>query len=359
MQRIIFPLLVIFITLACQHQPQQAVETNVDATSFVVAYYNVENLFDTIDDTRFWDEEFTPNGKKHWDSKRYHTKLDRIAEVLSHIDTQDLPWLIGLEEVENRAVLEDLIQTKALARGKYAIIHQDSPDFRGIDNAILYRRDKVKLLHEEIIPVTMPFDIAMAGNKLITTRDIVYARFLVAEADTLHMFVNHWTSMYYGETETMPHRAFCGRVLRKHIQPILNSNSKANIVMGGDFNEYVAKPGIVDNLQTDTIYSSIVNNHIYNMAHYAKRYRQERGSYHYKGYWGFLDHILINGAMLNGESSLQTTWDAMRVFDSEMVLNYYNNKYGKGSRPNRSYVRDDYKGGYSDHLPIYVRLHLK
>lgn len=345
---------------ACNNAPTQQNKAqdkaHADAHAFKIMYYNVENLFDTIDDPRFHDDEFTPHAEKQWNTQRYRAKQRQLASVIEAIGQGELPWIIGLEEVENDRVLRDLVAEPALAPAAYAIIHKDSPDFRGIDNAILYRGDKLKLLYDEIIPVTMPAKIASVDGKPMSTRDIVYARFLVAEKDTLHVFVNHWTSMYYGKEETMPHRAYCGRVLRQHVMPILQKNPHASIVMGGDFNEYVDAPGILDNLKADTNYAVLDNDKVYNLAHYAATRRQMEGTYNYRGQWGFLDHILVSGAMLNGQAAICTALDGMQVFKHDMVLNHYNNKYGKGTRPNRTYVHHDYKGGYSDHLPVVLNV---
>ena len=149
-----------------------------------IMFYNVENLFDTADDPSTADDEFTPRGKKHWTKAKYTDKLLKIAEVIDSVGDKELPCIVGLAEVENRWVLEDLTQKTALADGNYGIVHQDSPDRRGIDVALLYRKDCFELLEADFLRLSFPEDTT------IRTRDILYASG-VLDSDTLHFFVCH------------------------------------------------------------------------------------------------------------------------------------------------------------------------
>ena len=121
-----------------------------------IMFYNVENLFDTADDPSTADDEFTPRGKKHWTKAKYTDKLLKIAEVIDSVGDKELPCIVGLAEVENRWVLEDLTQKTALADGNYGIVHQDSPDRRGIDVALLYRKDCFELLEADFLRLSFP-----------------------------------------------------------------------------------------------------------------------------------------------------------------------------------------------------------
>ncbi|OYT15416.1 MAG: hypothetical protein B7C24_13170 [Bacteroidetes bacterium 4572_77] len=321
---------------------------------FTIVFYNVENLFDTIAIDGKMDEEFTPNSKKKWDSKKYHHKLKQLATVIDSIGGAYLPDVVALEEVENLAVLQDLVKQKSIAAADYQIIHYESPDFRGIDNALLYNPQSFKVLQQEAIPITMPDSIGTLGNHPITTRDILYVKGIVRENDTIHILVNHWTSMYFGEEETVPHRRYCAYVAQEKIAAIKDENPNAKIILGGDLNEDAFGPAMLAEIKPDTInYNNPKSDRMYNLAHYLYTVKA-KGSYNYKGVWGILDHIIISGNLLNSNSSIYTTAHRIDVFDSPMVLNYYNNSYGKGNRPNRSYAGNNYYGGFSDHLPIYL-----
>lgn len=334
--------------------PQTPSENKKDIDVQIV-FYNVENLFDTIDAEGKWDEEFTPGGAKKWDTQKYQTKLLNLASVIDSIGQNRLPDIIGLEEVENRAVLEDLVNQEALKKAQYSIIHYESPDFRGIDNALLYKSDVFEVIHKQAIPVTMPKEIELIGDHALTTRDHLYVKGILHRTDTLHLFVNHWTSMYYGEEETIPHRNYCAQVLRYYVDSIFEKNPNANIVIGGDLNEDVFAQAYLQHLKADTVFDPIQNNRLYNLS-YPLFTLKGKGTYNFRGEWGVLDHIIVSGALLNKVNPTFTKIDWAHTFDSDLVMNYYNNRHGKGKRPNRSYGGDNYYGGFSDHLPVYLNL---
>ncbi|UCG28258.1 MAG: hypothetical protein JSV24_02540, partial [Bacteroidales bacterium] len=200
------------------------------ADEFLIVFYNVENLFDTENDPAILDDEFTPDSEKMWDAERYEKKLDDIAEVLGSIRKRDLPEIIGLCEVENRKVLEDLINAKKLRREEFGIVHQDSPDARGIDVALLYRKERFKILAQKVLPVDFPFDT-------IRTRDILYVKGETGDPETFHVFVNHWSSRTEGDKTTERRRIYAAVSLRKSVDSILNFEPDAKIIIMGDFND--------------------------------------------------------------------------------------------------------------------------
>lgn len=346
----------IFLATSCDNNEQSGL--NSELKDLTIAYYNVENLFDTIDAPDKWDEEFTPDSPKEWNTEKYLKKLTNLAVVFDSIGGKELPAIIGLEEVENRAVLEDLIKQEVLAAANYQIIHHESPDFRGIDNALLYNPEIFEVLHQEAIPVNMPKDIAYINDNEVTSRDILYVKGKVFGSSIIHVFVNHWTSMYRGEKETIPHRDYCALVLKNKINEILQEDPEANIIAGGDLNENVFAPAVNKVIQADTLFQDMDNAKMYNLSHYLFT-QKGKGTYNFKGEWGVLDHILVSGNLLNNNNSIFTDKDWLQTFDSDLVLNYYNNKYGTGSRPNRTYAGPKYFGGFSDHLAIYLHLKVK
>jgi len=174
-----------------------------------IMFYNVENLFDTIDDPLITDEEFTPEGKKQWTIERYQKKLNDIATVISSVNENNFPVIAGLCEIENRTILEDLIKTDALKSINYKIVHEDSPDSRGIDVGLIYNSDKFTYLSHKSIPIN-------TGTKY-KVRDILYTKGILYEEDTIHLFVNHWKSRSGGQAETEPQRIICAETLRKKL----------------------------------------------------------------------------------------------------------------------------------------------
>lgn len=341
---------------SCQPTETKTKSDNQDI--FTVAFYNVENLFDTVHELNKVDEEFTPNSPKKWNTEKYNQKLQNIASVIDSIGGKTYPDIVGLIEVENRAVLEDLVAQPSIKDANYQIIHYESPDFRGIDNALLYNPESFEVLFQKAIPVNMPDTIKNITGVDITTRDILYVKGLVHKRDTLHLFVNHWTSMYYGEEETVPHRKYCAIVLKHEIDSIMAMNPNAQIVAGGDLNEDVFGPAVNGILNPDTLYDQSSSNRLYDLSYYLFT-QKRKGTYNYRGVWGTLDHMIISGQLLNVNNSIYTTKDMAYTFDSPMVMNEYNNKNGKGIRPNRSYGGDNYYGGYSDHLAVYLQFHIK
>ena len=173
-----------------------------------LVFYNVENLFDYFDDPDTRDEEFLPEGKRHWTKRRYEDKLQKIAKTIIATGGWEPPALVGLCEIENRYVLEGLTSFTPLKPIGYEIVHQDSPDKRGIDVALFYRPEKFQLIDYTYHPVNFPFEPESR------TRDILHAVGILPGQDTLHLFVNHWPSKYGGALETIPKRHGCSKAFK-------------------------------------------------------------------------------------------------------------------------------------------------
>ena len=308
-----------------------------------IMFYNVENLFDTADDPSTADDEFTPRGKKHWTKAKYTDKLLKIAEVIDSVGDKELPCIIGLAEVENRWVLEDLTQKTALADGNYGIVHQDSPDRRGIDVALLYRKDCFELLETDFLRLSFPEDTT------IRTRDILYASG-VLDSDTLHFFVCHFPSMIGGEKQSEWRRERAASTVRHKVDSLLAVQSRAGIVIMGDLNGKANTPA-QKVLGTKSSDKKPRCKDLYNTGYYLLK--KNYGSYRYKGNWQTIDHLILSGALLDGHS----VWKADRrltVFSAPFLLE--EDKTYFGYKPCPTYRGPRYVGGYSDHLPIYIDL---
>lgn len=313
-------------------------------------FYNAENLFDTFDDSLKIDESFLPTGDHHWTPTKYYKKINNISKVITAIGQWQLPEIIGICEIENRKVIEDLTKKTALKKYKYRIIHKESPDRRGIDVGFLYRPDKFFPITYEAIRVKFPFD----ANK--PTRDILYVKGRNIYKDTLHIFINHWPSRWGGQTETDRKRKFAASVLRGKIDSIFSSEKKPNIIIMGDLNDYPTNNSVVKVLKAKIDFTNnqiFKPDELYNLAWYLQEVKG-KGSHKHHGEWGVLDQIIVSGSLLNSKNKIHTNPDNVHVFEAPFLLEVDNNYTGE--KPFRTYIGFKFHDGYSDHLPVYIDL---
>lgn len=328
----------LYIVLFCLLGEQAGGQT------YRVVFYNVENLFDIKDDPFTEDEEFTPAGAKHWTEHRYLDKLSHLAKALNQAGGDELPAFIGLAEIENRDVVNDLIQQPALNAGSYGVVHRDSPDPRGIDVAFLYRPALFHLLDTACFEITFPQDTTLK------TRDILYVSGKVGK-DILHFFVGHFPSMYGGEAKSEWKRVRAACILRQKVDSIRQIDPGAKIVIMGDFNGKAdTKAQKALGVQSSE-QAKLISGELYNTGYYLlyKGY----GSYRYRGTWQTLDHIIVSGTLLQGKKGLQAE-KRLTVFSAPFLLEE-DRKYS-GHKPLPTYRGPRYYGGYSDHLPVYLDL---
>ena len=308
----------------------QVYENNDSYEELFTVFYNLENLFDTIDSPQSNDSEFLPNSKKQWNSYRYNHKLRQLGKVFSNLahykNNNNMPDIIGLCEVENRLVIEDLLKTPAFSNQDYTIVHQDSPDSRGIDCALLFS-NKFKLLKYDFISIKN-------SNEKRPTRDIVYVK-LAFKDEIINVFVNHWPSRWGGQAETNHKRLFAAKVLKDYLQSNI-SNAEYTLIMG-DFNDYPFN---------ESIAKVLVSNDFINLM--ATDLVSGKGSYNFRGNWNWLDQIIISKNFKNSDIQLLSYGSFQRDF----ML--YENSKGE-VYPSRSFGGDTWYGGFSDHLPIYFK----
>lgn len=311
-----------------------------------VVFYNVENLYDTIDDPVVNDNEFLPDSRKAWTQERYLRKLQDIAAVMNEAGGGNPPSLIGLCEVENRQVLEDFVITGRMKRGRYGIVHQDSPDGRGIDVAFLYQRGRFTVKGHEVVRVMLP------QRTRLSTRDILYVWGDTKEGDELHIFVSHWPSRVGGVQQTENHRLAAADVLRGKTDSLFRVNKDIRIIIMGDFNDTPRDKSIKETLGAlhpdEMIHPSLVN------LMYPAHIRDE-GSYYYAGSFDMLDHVIVSSGLMTG-NGLTVSKEEGFVFIRDWIT--YTNAQGH-KVPNRTYVGDRYTGGISDHFPVGFTLIFK
>jgi endonuclease/exonuclease/phosphatase family metal-dependent hydrolase len=315
--------------------------------SITIIFYNVENLFDIYNDPNTNDEEFLPESPKQWDEEKYKKKIAGLAKVLSSVNEKELPSLIGLAEVENKKVLEDLIASPKLKKGEYGIIHFDSRDERGIDVALLYDKDEIQIVDSKAIPVIFGFDIQDV------TRDILYAKCKFTGGDIYHVFVNHWPSRSPDEQESEIKRITAAVALRKEVDNILNFENNARIIIMGDFNDEPTNKSVMQILSASNKRKNINFRDLYNMM-YDLHNTLNEGSITYRDNWQMFDQIIVSPVLLNKGTGYSLSYGDGKVYKGEEVLSL--DPRTKLAVPDRTYGGNSYLGGVSDHLPVYVIL---
>lgn len=313
-----------------------------DEAKETIAFYNVENLFDTVDDPENGgDNEFLPTAPKQWTMERYIHKLNNIGKVIEGIG---FPIIMGVSEVENGQVMEDLTKIEALADHPYSYVHEESPDHRGIDVGLLYQPAFFEVLEWETIEVDIPDPVI----EDYTTRDILLVKGQM-EATTIYIFVVHWPSRSGGTEKSEFRRIFVAEVLKDAIDQLQTTTPDASIIIMGDFNDEPTNRSIKEVLAVQAKGTTIDAQSLYNCT--STLDAAGEGSYNYQGNWQMIDQIITTGNLVQPDNPIQVT--DFKVFKDEMLLfNHPNN----GPTPDRTYGGDQYYGGFSDHLAVYVEI---
>ncbi|GHU86751.1 endonuclease [Bacteroidia bacterium] len=338
-------------------------------TSYRIAFYNVENLFDYFDDTLKNDNAFTPRGMNNWTKLRYESKLKNLYKVITALNAD----IIGLCEIENKKVLLDLTRGTPLRNNNYGFIHYESADSRGIDVAMIYRKDRIKILESKPIHFIIPPDT------ISKTRDFLYAKMLLYEHnfnklnnsanynsyfDTLHLIICHFPSKYGGLMATKDKRMQAGKLVRSVVDSIyFNANipqkyqnsihsyeNFLNILIMGDFNDEATDESILYGIGAiceDTL--NLHNDDIINLNCFTKN---SCGTHKYQDTWSFIDQIMVSSALFKGTNNLSLKTKFTTIFDASFLL-MRDDKYF-GVKPFRTYLGMKYQGGYSDHLPVFI-----
>ncbi|WP_296381880.1 endonuclease [Winogradskyella sp.] len=312
--------------------------TNNNYTPYTIAFYNIENLFDIENDPQTNDDDFLPTSAKRWTSKRYQNKLRKLGSVISKIGeeyTEIAPVLIGLAEVENKKVLSDLVRSKNLIKEEYSYIHYDSSDERGIDVALLYKSDIFKIENSEAFSVYMQDE----SGKQDYTRDILLVQGTLHN-ESLNIIVNHWSSRREGEKETEFKRLTASNKVNSIIKTLKKENPNTKIVVMGDFN---------DNPNNTSITLMEKESELYNP--FKTVWSRDKGSQNYDFQWNLFDQILFSTNFFDAKNSALAFHNA-DVFNTKFLTQYHGKYKGQ---PFRTYVGKKYKGGYSDHFPVYIQ----
>lgn len=317
----------------------------------MIAFWNVENLYDTIDDPAVKDEEFLPSSKNAWTAQRYETKLKNTAHVILEMNNGRGPDILGMAEVENRGVLLDLTTKTDLKKQKYGIVHYDSPDQRGIDVALIYKEKSFKVLSSASVPVLLP-----QGPKDTAaprpTRDILVVRGILNKKDTICILVNHWPSRLGGTEESEHKRIAAARVVQAIYDSLNKLYPRPEIITMGDFNDEPNNTSL-RYLKWNDYYSHLAYgtevNIFCNLMDSIKT--SGDGTHYYKKEKSCLDQILITPNLKE-----QKSYYVARAFIFKPDWMFDEVYKGDGLSPKRTWAGSRYIGGYSDHLPVYTIL---
>lgn len=309
-----------------------------------IAFYNLENLFDTVRDTTINDESFTPKGSVGWSEEKYQNKLENMSSILPKIGTnehvQSPPAIIGVCEIENRKVLEDLVNMPSLKPYNYKIVQFDSPDERGIDTALLYRGDLFKLQDAKAFKTILP----NADDK---TRDILLVSGQLG-GERMHFLVNHWPSRSGGEKRSMPNRVAAAENLRAIVRAIQADEPSAKIITMGDFNDDPISPSIAKTLGAIGKKQKLTKTtDLYNP--FYDFYKKGYGTTAWRDSWSLFDMLIFTNTLNTSKSGWKYV-SANRYTPKKIIQT--SGKF-KGY-PKRTHSFGRYLNGYSDHFPVYL-----
>ncbi|MGE0076844.1 MAG: endonuclease/exonuclease/phosphatase family protein [Bacteroidales bacterium] len=309
-----------------------------------IGFYNLENLFDTIPGPN--DTEFTPDGANKYTSERYWHKINHMADVISQIGTEMFPGgpaILGISEIENRAVVEDLVNSAKLKPSNYSIVHYDSPDRRGVDVALIYRPEFFSVTSTRSVRLRMEEDTSFR------TRDQLVVDGLL-NGEQIHVIVNHWPSRSGGEKRSMPKRMAAAKLTKSIVDSLQKAEPNAKIIIMGDLNDDPDCASIVDGLGAKGSSKKLKKGELFNAM--FPLYKEGLGTLAYRDSWNLFDNLIITQSLINED---KTNW----VFFKAKIFNksFLQQPSGQfAGYPFRTYVSGNFTGGYSDHFPVYLFL---
>lgn len=333
-------LFLLLVSFGLQAQQQKA-------RAGLIAFYNLENLFDTIDTPDVLDEEFTPDGPNRWNSRKYLEKINNMALAISRIGEDDGwkggPAVIGVSEIENRSVLEDLVAHPLLKESNYQIVHYDSPDRRGVDVALLYRPAFFRVTSSDS-PVLEIYDDK--GERVYTRDQLVVSG--IFDGEPMHFIVNHWPSRGGGEATTRPRRDAAAALARHLVDSLMAMDGNAKIFVMGDLNDDPTDESLRKYLRAGGDPDKLKEGELFNTMY--PLFKKGVGSLYYRDGVNLFDQIIITPALLGNDYSSYRFYRA-RVFNASFLLQKDGQYKGY---PLRSFVGNVWQGGFSDHFPVYV-----
>ncbi len=309
-----------------------------------IMFYNVENLFDIYHDSLKEDNDFLPGGLMRWNLTRYKKKISSLEKTIVAAGEWNTPSVIAFCEVENRNILEDLINNTYLSKYNYRIIHEESPDRRGIDVCLIYKSSDADVLY---YVYWIPKEVDRMN---FNSRSVLYTKLKIS-ADTVHLIVNHWPSRRGGVLAGESNRQQIASMVRQKVDSIIKSDlSGPRIIILGDFN---CTPD--DKVIKSLISSTDTSSNLINLSESSGD--RGLGTYRYSGTWEMVDQVIVSGSLLSGKKGLYTEPCLMQIFKPDFLMK--KDPKFPGSTPFSTYKGYKYQGGFSDHLPILLDLKIR
>lgn len=321
-------------------QPTTFTPPDTGPRTATVAFYNLENLFDTQDDPAINDQDFLPTSDLKWDETRYRAKLANMASVIEQLGSDNGPDVLGVCEVENKRVLQDLVSQPALVSRRYQFVHFDSPDPRGIDVALIYKPDRFQPTAQRAVPVTLP-DTTMG------TRDVLLVKGKL-NGEPITFIVNHWPSRRSGPI-SLRRRYAVADMVRGLVDAELAIDPQARVLLMGDFNDFPTDSSITHHLRASYDAKNLPNGQLFNALYDA--HQRGEGTHYYRQKGSVLDQMMLSPGLM-GNTGLRFIGTG-NVYKPDRLLSTETRYAGE---PLRTYGGKKYLGGYSDHLPIYLKL---
>lgn len=317
---------------------------------YKVVFYNFENLFDTINDPDVFDEEFTPGGLKKWNSTKYNKKIANLERVLFDIaaEDRDFPAVIGVSEIENRNVMEDVIGRPKLLPADYRVVHFDSPDARGVDVGFYYRPDVFRLEGSEPIPFRMP------ELPDFRTRDFV-TMWGTIDGEPFFFLVSHWPSRLGGKEASDPKRMSAARQVRAIVDSVQTANPATKVVVMGDLNDDATDDSIVEGLGAKGKVQEVQPGDMFNP--FIALLKAGYGTLAYRDAWNLFDNIIVSANLVDAPAGTLRLLAAGKskfyggIFRRPYMLQREGQYKGY---PLRTFVGNNFQGGFSDHFPVYI-----
>jgi len=310
-------------------------------------FYNVENMFDTYDDPLKDDDEFLPGGVRRWSYSRYRKKLNSVYQVIVAAGEWTPPDVVAFCEVENRSVLEDLLTGTYLSKYNYGILHEDSPDQRGIDVCMIYRKETTGIIVYDYLEPELP-----AGD-IFRSRRSLYVKCHILQ-DTFHLLINHWPSRRGGVLTGEDLRIRLGSMLREKIDSILLSDSgRSKIIVMGDFNCTSEDKAVTGIMHSPSLPDEYPFTHMIGLSRSGK----VSGTYRYMGVWEMPAQVFVSEYTVKSKTGLTTDSTMLRILSPGFLLHDDPGYPGKSPLP--TYYGYRYMGGFSDHLPVLIDLKIR
>lgn len=313
-----------------------------------VAFYNVENLFDLEDNPDKNDNEFLPTGRYKWTAENQAVKMTNLSKAIEKLGDDDGPEILGLCEVENKAVIEELIKQPLLKKKGYEIVHHESPDQRGIDCALIYKKKVFLPLYQQAYTVKFP------ENPDITTRDILLVKGIIDKKIEATFIVNHWSSRRGGAEKSEWKRERAAQIVRSIVDSVQAADPYTNIVIMGDFNDEPTNRTLHQVLRAGKDSTESHATTLFNCMYKLKT--DGDGTLKYRGNWNLFDQIIVSTPMILKDAQLHYKDCSADIYNPKWMRQTEQTGDWKDAPKRSHYSGSFHDDGFSDHFPVYIHL---